>query len=192
MEPRFFATPAAFRRWMKANHDRATELWVGYYRKGTGRKSITWPESVDVALCFGWIDGVRRSIDEERYTNRFTPRRPTSNWSQKNIARIQELIAEGLVEPAGLAAFERLERTRQYSFENTGVEFPPDLEKLFRADRKAWSFFQAQPPGYRRLATWWVVSAKRQETRQRRLAVLRDDSRAARRLDMFQPGQPRK
>jgi uncharacterized protein YdeI (YjbR/CyaY-like superfamily) len=185
LKPRFFKTPAAFRAWLEKNHDRQTELWVGYYRKSSGRASITWQESVDEALCFGWIDGVRKRVDEVSYTNRFTPRKKRSNWSEINLRRVQDLIAEGRMTPAGLQVYESrdAERPAKYSFEQRNAPaFDPDLEARFRRNRKAWEFFQAQPPGYRRLATFWVVSAKREETRLRRLATLIADSAARRRL----------
>jgi uncharacterized protein YdeI (YjbR/CyaY-like superfamily) len=185
MKPQFFETAAGFRKWLRKNHKTAVELWVGYYKKGTGRKSITHPEAVDEALCFGWIDGVRKSVDEESYTNRFTPRKKGGNWSRINIARVEELIREGRMQKAGLAAFEARDRDRpaSYSFEQRDhPEFTPDQARRFRANKAAWKFFQAQPPGYRRLATFWVVSAKREETQLRRLATLIKDSAAARRL----------
>jgi uncharacterized protein YdeI (YjbR/CyaY-like superfamily) len=176
--PRFFATPDAFRAWLAQHHDSADELLVGFHKKASGAPSITWPESVDEALCFGWIDGVRRSIDDDRYTIRFTPRRARSIWSQKNLARYRELDTEGRVEPAGRRAFEGRDeaRTRQYSFEQDAAEFTAAQAKAFRANTDAWAFFRSQPPSYRKPATWWVVSAKKEETRARRLATLIDDS----------------
>jgi uncharacterized protein YdeI (YjbR/CyaY-like superfamily) len=179
MKPIFFATPDEFRAWLDAHHAEETELWVGFYKKETGRPSITWPESVDQALCFGWIDGVRKRIDEESYAIRFTPRRARSNWSAVNIKRVQELTDLGLMRPAGLDAFARRteDRSEVYSFEQRGSpELGEEFERLFRADPAAWDFFQAQPAGYRRTATWWVVSAKKDETRRKRLATLIEDS----------------
>lgn len=180
----YFADPAAFRRWLKAHHARADEQWVGYHKRGTGVPSMTWPESVDEALCYGWIDGLRRSVDDARYRIRFTPRRPKSVWSTKNIARVKELIEEGRMRPAGLAAWKRREedRSRRYSFEQGKVALPMEFLKLLKSDAKAWSFFSKQPPGYRKQATWWVISAKREETRKRRLATLIDDSAAGVRI----------
>jgi uncharacterized protein YdeI (YjbR/CyaY-like superfamily) len=179
MKPIFFATPKDFRRWLDEHHADETELWVGYYKKGSGRPSITWPESVDEALCFGWIDGVRKSVDEESYAIRFTPRRARSTWSAVNIKRVQELIDLGRMRPAGLEAFEERaeERSGIYAYEQREkAELGEEFEGLFRANGAAWVFFQAQPAGYRKAATWWVVSAKREETRRRRLATLIEDS----------------
>jgi uncharacterized protein YdeI (YjbR/CyaY-like superfamily) len=182
-EPTFFATPADFRAWLEEHHASAAELLVGFHKKGSGRPSITWPEAVDQALCFGWIDGVRRSIDDDSYSIRFTPRMPTSTWSAVNVARVEELARQGLMHPAGLEAFARRspERTATYSYEQrAAAALDPEQERRLRADAAAWAFFQAQPPWYRRAATWWVVSAKREETRERRLARLIEDSAAAR------------
>jgi uncharacterized protein YdeI (YjbR/CyaY-like superfamily) len=184
-EPRFFATPQEFRAWLEDNHATATELLVGFHKAGTGRESMTWTESVREALCFGWIDGVRRSLGAESYTIRFTPRKPASTWSTRNVRHAEELIAEGRMAEAGLAAFEARtpERTGIYSFERRD---PPRLAQAqqdeFRAHPAAWEFFESQPPSYRRTALHWVVSAKREETRARRLAKLIDDSEAGRRL----------
>jgi uncharacterized protein YdeI (YjbR/CyaY-like superfamily) len=181
----FFATPAEWRRWLEKNHATAAELSVGFYKKGSGRPSITWPESVDEALCFGWIDGVRRTIDEESYRIRFTPRRARSIWSAVNVKRVAALTEAGRMTEAGLRAFAARseERTGVYSFEQ-GREptlSPADMKQL-RANAAAWKFFQAQPPSYRRPATWWVVSAKQETTRRRRLATLITDSANGRRL----------
>ena len=173
--PTFFATPNAFRAWLAAHHDSAAELWVGFHKKGTGAPSLTWPESVDEALCYGWIDGIRKSLGAERYTIRFTPRKPRSNWSAVNVARVAELTALGRMTPAGLAAFERRapERTGIYAYEQRKTAaLAPAEERAFRAERAAWRFFERQPPSYRQLALWWVVTAKREETRRRRLAEL--------------------
>jgi uncharacterized protein YdeI (YjbR/CyaY-like superfamily) len=179
MHPRFFATPAEFRAWLEENHASSQELWVGYYKKGSGKPSITWPESVDQALCFGWIDGLRRGIDDVSYAIRFTPRQPRSNWSAVNIKRVEELTRLGLMRPAGLKAFAARsgERSGVYSFEQKeAVELGEAYERRFRADEAAWAFFQAQAAWYRRTAIWWVISAKKEETRQKRLATLIDDS----------------
>jgi len=181
----FFATPEKWRRWLEKNHARADEVWLGMHRKGSGTPSITWPEAVDEALCFGWIDGIRKSIDGTRYKNRFTPRKKTSNWSQVNIARVTALTKEGRMAPAGLAAFEARDPRRSgvYSFEQReNPTLGAAFEKQFRANRKAWEWFQAQAPYYRRLATFWVVSAKQEATRERRLATLIADSAAGRRI----------
>jgi uncharacterized protein YdeI (YjbR/CyaY-like superfamily) len=181
--PRFFATPAAFRTWLERNHETARELLVGFHKRGTGRRSITWPESVDEALCFGWIDGVRRSLGDHGYTIRFTPRRPTSAWSAVNVARVAALTKLGHMRPAGLRAFaaRKPEKTGVYSFERSrAATLPTPLEQRLRADRKAAAFFDSQPPWYRRTAIHWVTSAKREETRERRLAILIRDSAAGR------------
>jgi uncharacterized protein YdeI (YjbR/CyaY-like superfamily) len=186
--PTFFATPDAFRAWLAAHHDSAEELWVGFYKKDTGKPSITWPESVDEALCHGWIDGVRKSLGAESYVIRFTPRKPRSNWSAVNVARVAELTKLGRMTPAGLAAFERRapEKTGIYAYEQRKTAaLDPAEEKAFRAHRAAWAFFEAQPPGYRQLALWWVVTAKRAETRQRRLATLVDVCAREERLAQF-------
>jgi len=177
--PTFFATPAAFCAWLELHHDTAKELLVGFYKVGSGQPSITWPQSVDEALCFGWIDGVRRRIDEASYSIRFTPRRPRSIWSAVNIARVQELTQLGLMRPAGLAACEARsgDRSAIYAYEQPGgVALSADDEQSFRANEPAWAFFQAQPAWYRRTATWWVISAKKEETRRKRLLTLIDDS----------------
>jgi uncharacterized protein YdeI (YjbR/CyaY-like superfamily) len=187
--PTFFPAPAAFRQWLRKHHKTATELWVGYYKKDSGRQSITWPESVDEALCFGWIDGIRKSIDAECYTNRFTPRRPGSNWSAINTRRAAELIAEGRMQPAGLAAYQLRDekKTAVYSFENRPAALSPALQSRFRANATAWRFWQAQPPGYRKLMTWHVMSAKRDETRARRLDVLVAQCAAGQRIEPMKP-----
>jgi uncharacterized protein YdeI (YjbR/CyaY-like superfamily) len=187
VKPTFFETPADFRRWLKRNHDKASELLVGFYKKDSGRPSITWPESVDQALSFGWIDGVRKRIDDVSYTIRFTPRKRGSNWSAVNIRRVGELKKLGLMQPGGLKAFEQrtAEKSAIYSYENAPKELPAADEKKFRANKKAWTYFNAQPPSYRRVAIHWVVSAKREETRARRLALLIDDSSQERRLAAY-------
>ncbi|MFL6446867.1 MAG: YdeI/OmpD-associated family protein [Bryobacteraceae bacterium] len=182
MEPRFFARPADWRKWLEQNHAREKEVLVGFYKRETGKPSITWPESVDAALCFGWIDGVRRGIDAESYSIRFTPRRPRSFWSRVNVQRAGELIASGLMHPAGLRAFESREGERSgvYSFEQKEIAFDKDQEREFKKDKAAWQFFQSQAPWYRRAATWWVISAKRDETKAKRLKALIADSAAGR------------
>jgi uncharacterized protein YdeI (YjbR/CyaY-like superfamily) len=186
--PTFFATPAAFRRWLEKNHAKAAELWVGFHKKGSGRPSLTWPESVDEALCFGWIDGVRYRVDEASYKIRFTPRQAKSIWSNVNVKRVAELKKLGRMMPAGLKAFEKADPKRSgiYAYERESAQLDPALEKRFRADAKAWAFFRAQPPGYQRLIAYWVVSAKQEETRLRRLARLIADSAAGRRVGMLE------
>jgi uncharacterized protein YdeI (YjbR/CyaY-like superfamily) len=183
MKPTFFATPAHFREWLEEHHEAKTELLVGFYKKGTGRPSITWPESVDEALSFGWIDGVRRSLGEHAYTIRFTPRKTTSIWSAINVGRVAVLVKEGRMRPAGARAFaaRTAERTGVYSFErNAAAKLSSDQEALLRKNRKAAAYFDAKPPWYRRAAIHWVISAKREETRDRRLAQLIADSAAGR------------
>jgi uncharacterized protein YdeI (YjbR/CyaY-like superfamily) len=172
-KPLFFATPAVFRRWLRANRSKGDELWVGYYKRHTGRPSLTWPESVDEALCFGWIDGIRRSLDADSYMIRFTPRRSRSQWSDVNIVRAQALIAEGRMQPAGLRAFEaRPARETGYSYERAKASLTPEDEQTFRRAKRAWSWFQSRPPGYRRTVAHWVASAKKPETRAKRLREL--------------------
>lgn len=180
----YFDSPAAFRAWLESNHASERELLVGFWKRATGRPSPTWSESVDQALCFGWIDGVRRSVDDERYTIRFTPRRPTSIWSRLNLEKYAALDAAGLIAPAGRAAFEARdpERTDRYSFERENVAFSDELRALLDADPAARRFFDAQPKSYREPATWYVMSAKREETRRRRMAELVRDSAAGLRI----------
>jgi uncharacterized protein YdeI (YjbR/CyaY-like superfamily) len=175
VKPIFFAKPSAFRAWLEKHHLGAKELLVGFHKKGTGTRSVTWPESVDQALCFGWIDGVRKRLDDERYTIRFTPRRPASTWSTVNIKRVAELEKLGLMRPAGLAAFDRRseEKSRIYSYEQRYTATLEDAHlKRLKSNKKAWAFFQAQPPWYRRVAIYRVVSAKKEETRLKRLDAL--------------------
>jgi uncharacterized protein YdeI (YjbR/CyaY-like superfamily) len=188
MEPtgvRYFATPADWRRWLAANHARAAEQWVGFYKRGSGRPSITWPESVDEALCFGWIDGVRKSLDAERYVIRFTPRKPGSIWSAINLRKVKELERAGLMRAAGRAVLAARDpkRARVYSFEQRKeLVLSPAHAKRLRGEIAAWAWFSAQAPWYRRTAVFWVVSAKREETRERRLGILIADSAAGLRI----------
>jgi uncharacterized protein YdeI (YjbR/CyaY-like superfamily) len=184
MEPIFFESTVEFRAWLEAHHETATELWVGFYKKASGKPSMTWSEAVDQALCFGWIDGVRRSVGEDGYANRFTPRKPRSNWSNVNIAKVETLTAQGLMMPAGLRAFEQRDAARSgvYSFEKRPESLPPEYEARFKEYPAAWDFYLAQPPGYRRLTAHWVTSAKREETRLKRLATLIEDSANGRRI----------
>jgi uncharacterized protein YdeI (YjbR/CyaY-like superfamily) len=188
----FFRTPADWRAWLEAHAAEETELWVGFHKRGAGETGITWRESVDQALCFGWIDGRRQSIDGTRYRIRFSPRKPSSIWSTVNVARVGELAAQGLMHPAGLEAFarRRQERSGVYSHEQAGEpQLAAEHEELFRERSEAWAYFRAQPPSYRKAATWWIVNAKRPETRARRLATLIDDSAAGRRVRHLQrPG----
>ena len=185
--PKFFATPAQWRDWLEKNHDKATELWVGLHKKGTGRASITWPQSVDEALCFGWIDGIRKSIDADSYAIRFTPRKKGSHWSLVNIRRVPELIRDKRMHPMGLRAFEARDPKKSglYSFERlANAKLSPAELKKFKANARAWKFFEAQPPGYRRLMLFRVVSAKREETRARRLESLIEVSASGKRMEL--------
>ena len=178
-EVRFFATPSDWRRWLEENHATSRVLRVGFHKKGSGQPSITWPEAVDQALCFGWIDGVRRSIDDKDYEIRFTPRKAGSNWSAVNVKRVRQLTEQGLMRPAGRKAFEarKPENTGIYSFEQREhAVLDPAHEARFRANPQAWSYFESRPPSYRKAAIWWIVSAKQEATRLRRLQSLIDDS----------------
>jgi uncharacterized protein YdeI (YjbR/CyaY-like superfamily) len=189
----FFASPSEWRAWLEQHHDDTRELWVGFYKKGSGRPGITRSEAVDEALCFGWIDGVAKGVDDVSWAMRFTPRRPRSNWSAVNIKRVGELTELGRMHPAGLDAFEKRSRERSgvYSHEQRDLAALGDAyERRFRANAKAWEFFQAQTDWYRRGATWWVVSAKKEATRLKRLATLIDDSEHGRTIaPMTRPGR---
>ncbi len=179
MKPVFFPSPSDWHAWLEEHHETHQELLVGFHKKDSGKPSITWPEAVDGALCFGWIDGVRESLNETSYVIRFTPRRPRSIWSAINIKRVAELTKLGLMRPAGMQAFEKRtgDRSEIYAYEQRkGAKLSAAYEKKFRANKRAWKFFQAQPPWYRRTASWWVISAKKEETRLKRLAQLIDDS----------------
>lgn len=184
-KPLFFPSPTAWRSWLEKHHAVATELWVGFYKRDSGRPSITWPESVDCALCFGWIDGIRKSIDEISYKIRFTPRKPRSIWSAVNVERVTELSKMGIMRPAGLAAFQKRvgKRSEIYSYEQRQkAELPPAYQELLRLQTTAWKFFSAQPPGYQRLCSWWVISAKKEETKKKRLALLIECSKRKQRI----------
>ena len=191
MKPAFFQSAADFRDWLARHHATARELLVGFYRKESGRGGITYPEALDEALAFGWIDGVRKRIDAEAYTIRFTPRKPGSTWSAVNIKRVGELTAQGLMKPPGLRAFDERDeqKTRQYSYEREQGKLDPALDATLRANRKAAAFFDAQPPGYRKTATFWVMSAKQEETRARRLAHLIERSASGARIDLLNPNR---
>jgi uncharacterized protein YdeI (YjbR/CyaY-like superfamily) len=190
MPPTYFPSPSAFRDWLLANHESATELVVGFHKVGTGAPSMTWAESVREALCFGWIDGVRHRVDESRYTIRFTPRKTGSIWSAVNVKHVEELIAAGRMRPAGLRAFEarRDAKTGVYSFEQDAVALPAEFLAIFRKQKQAWRWFEASAPSYRREATWWVVSAKREDTRERRLQTLIACSAEGLRIPQMRPG----
>jgi uncharacterized protein YdeI (YjbR/CyaY-like superfamily) len=185
---KIFAGASDFRDWLQKNHDKEQELVLGIYNQSGDKISVTYRQALDEALCFGWIDGVRHSVDETTYTVRFTPRKARSYWSAVNIRRFAELEKLGRVRPAGQAAFnQRSQESGKYSFENRTGELDGALEKQFKANKKAWEFFKAQPPGYQRTAAFWVMSAKREETRLNRLGTLIKDSAAVRRLKMLTP-----
>jgi uncharacterized protein YdeI (YjbR/CyaY-like superfamily) len=184
MKVRYFKSANDFRRWLEKNHAITQELWVGYCKKSSQQPSITWPESVDEALCFGWIDGIRKSVDDLRYTIRFTPRRRGSIWSAVNIKRAQELSDKGLMKPHGMAAFDARKENRSgiYSYEQRGASLDGSYEKRLRQNKAAWDFFYAQPPSYRKATGWWVVSAKQEATRLKRLEKLIRESARRKRL----------
>jgi uncharacterized protein YdeI (YjbR/CyaY-like superfamily) len=183
VKPLLFASPAEWRHWLATHHKRSNELWVGFYKRESGRPSITWPEAVDEALCYGWIDGVRRRVNRQRYTIRFTPRRASSTWSAVNVRQVQALIKCGRMRAAGTRAYlaRRQANTGIYSFEQRRkAKLPPVFQRQFKASTAAWRFFQSQAPWYQRTAIWWVISAKREETRRKRLSILIEDSAHAR------------
>ncbi len=184
MKPAFFASSSEFRRWLEKNHASAPELWIGFWKVHTAKGGLTYEQAVDESLCFGWIDGLVRRYDESAYMQRFTPRRPKSIWSAINIGKVEALQKAGRMAPAGVKAFAARDPARSsvYSFENRDVVLDPACEKRFRARKKAWAFFEKQPPGYRRLAAHWVMRAKREETRERRLAQLVADSALGKRV----------
>jgi len=180
MSPIFFETQQDFRKWLKKNHKKETEILVGFYKVGTGKPSMTWSESVDQALCFGWIDAVRKSIDKDRYQIRFTQRKANSIWSAVNIKKVSALIEKGLMQPAGIAAFEKRQehKSKVYSFENESRDFSPELEKQFKANKKAWLYFQSLAPSYKKTSIHWVMTAKQEATKIKRLDQLIKDSAA--------------
>ena len=192
MPPTFFRTPSQLREWLETYHTTTDELWIGYYKKDTGKPSITWPESVDQALCYGWIDGVRKRIDDISYTIRFTPRKSGSIWSSVNITRAQALIAQGHMQPAGLDAYQvrRENKSGIYSYEQRSVELPEPYNLMLKKNRVAWSFFQAQPPSHRKAVSWWIISAKREETRLKRLEKLIEYSVQGHTLPELTPRTP--
>ena len=194
MQPTFFKSQSDFRGWLDKHHDSVKELLVGFHKKNSGHPSITWPESVDAALCFGWIDGIRRSIDDISYTIRFTPRKPTSTWSSINIKRARELVDQGLMQPAGLKAFQLRKENKSgiYSYEQRREKLPDPYEKKLKQNKAAWAFFQAQPPSYRRAVYWWVVSARKEETRLKRLQKLIEESYEGQRISQFTSRSPAK
>ncbi len=183
MKVTHFASPGEFRLWLEAHNRNVGELWVGFYNKQSGKGGLTYQEALDQALCFGWIDGIRKKVDEHSYTNRFTPRKPQSNWSRVNIARVRKLSADGLMAEPGLVAFGRRDRRgARYSYQRRRARLAPADERAFRLNRRAWRYFTSQPAGYRRLASFWVGSAKREGTRLRRLAALIEASGNGRRI----------
>ena len=178
MAPTFFANQTAFRKWLEKNHKKEKELLVGFYKVASGKQNMTWTQSVDQALCFGWIDGVRKSIDSDSYQIRFTRRKPTSTWSAVNIQKIAELTKQGLMHPAGVASFENRKENKSkiYSYENDEVPFSPQLRKQFKANKSAWSYFQSLAPSYRKTSTNWVMNARQDTTKLKRLNELIADS----------------
>ena len=184
MKIKYFKSAHDFRRWLEKNHAITQELWVGYHKKSSRQPSITWPESVDEALCFGWIDGIRKSVDDLRYTSRFTPRRRGSIWSAVNIKRARELSEKGLMKPPGMAAFNARKENKSgiYSYEQRSANLDAPYEKRLRQNKAAWDFFYAQPPSYRKAIGWWIVSAKQEATRLKRLEKLIEGSANRKRL----------
>ncbi len=184
VKAKFFATPKELRAWLRKNHASASEIWVGFYKKHIGKPSITWPESVDEALCVGWIDGIRKTINEESYQIRFTPRRRGSIWSAINIKRVAALTNEKRMQPAGLVAFAARTENKSgiYSYEQRSEQLPDPYAGLMRRNKAAWKFLEAQPPSYRKTIGWWVTSAKREETRRKRLQKVITESAHGRRL----------
>jgi uncharacterized protein YdeI (YjbR/CyaY-like superfamily) len=192
-KPKFFRTANEFQAWLSKHHTTQTELLVGFFKKGSGKPSITYPEALDEALAIGWIDGVRRNLTEDSYTIRFSPRTAKSIWSKVNMKRVEELKAAGRMRPEGLAVFERRDPKRSgvYSYEREHAAFGPDELKALKAETKARTFFEAQPPGYRRVITFWVMSAKKPETRARRLEILIGHSRKGERMPLLTSSKPK-
>jgi uncharacterized protein YdeI (YjbR/CyaY-like superfamily) len=184
LKPEFFQTPEDFRAWLEKNHATATELWVGFYKKDSGKPGITWPESVDQALCYGWIDGIRRRVDEISYQIRFTPRRRGSIWSAINIKRARELVRQKQMRPAGIKAFAaRIEnKSGIYSYEQRTTELEEPYATYMKKNKAAWNFFNEQPPSYRKMIGWWIITAKKEETRMARLTRLISESAKGKRL----------
>ncbi|EIE03119.1 YdeI/OmpD-associated family protein [Leptospira licerasiae] len=184
MTPKFFKTGKEFRSWLSKNHNKESELLLGFYKTKSSKKGISYGEAIDQALCFGWIDGIRKGIDEDSYSARFTPRKRGSIWSKVNIKRIQELIQEGLVQESGLQAFHSdKKKTAQYSFEQSEIKLPSPYKRQFQENTKAWEFFKNQAPYYQRTSIWWVISPKKEETRLKRLDILIFDSKSQKRID---------
>jgi uncharacterized protein YdeI (YjbR/CyaY-like superfamily) len=187
----FFPKQSDLRKWFEKNHEKEKELIVGFYKKDSGKPSITWPESVDEALCFGWIDGIRRSIDKISYSIRFTPRNPKSVWSAINIKKVENLTKLGLMKPAGITAFQKLTQNKSkiYSFEQRVVILDKKLEDIFKKNKNAWKFFSEQAPSYKKTSAYWVMSAKQEETRLRRLNILINDSANGLRIALLRKNQ---
>ena len=189
VKPKFFKEPADFREWLQKHHETSKELFVGFYKKSSGKKSITYPEALDEALCFGWIDGLRKGIDEISYTQRFSPRKPRSIWSLINVRHVERLKKEGRMQSSGLAAYALREdkRTGVYSFENRPRELSSEFQKLFQKNQKAWEFFKNQPPYYQRTLSFYVMAAKQEATRLRRLQQLIESSARGKRHGLIEP-----
>ena len=190
----FFPTQKHLRKWFEKNHKKEKELFVGYYKVSSGKLSVTWSESVDEALCFGWIDGIRKSIDEESYCIRFTQRKPTSNWSAINIKKVEDLTKLGLMKPEGLKAFgyRKEGNSKIYAYENPKVEFDKSFEKTFKANKKAWAFYQTTTPTYRKVTTRWVMSAKQESTKLKRLNELINDCSLGKNIKAMSYGKKQK
>lgn len=184
VQPTFFASQSDFRKWLEGNHNKKTELFVGFYKVNSGKPSMTWSQAVDQAICFGWIDGVRKSIDQDVYFIRFTPRKPTSIWSSVNIKKVEELSNQGLMQPAGLAsfAFRKEHKSRIYAYEKEAIILSAGFEEKFKENKKAWAFFQSLPPSYHKSAINWVMTGKQEATRVKRLEELIKDSEAGRKI----------
>jgi uncharacterized protein YdeI (YjbR/CyaY-like superfamily) len=191
IKPVFFPTQKDLRKWLEKNYKKKKELFAGYYKVSSGKPSVTWSQSVDEALCFGWIDGIRRSVDEESYCIRFTPRNPKSNWSAVNIKKVEKLIKLGLMKPEGLKAFSlrKENKSKVYSYENPPVDLDKTYKKLFKANKKAWAFYQSTTPTYRKVTTRWVMSAKQEITRLKRLNELMRDCAADKKIKSMNYGK---
>jgi uncharacterized protein YdeI (YjbR/CyaY-like superfamily) len=181
---KYFKNVKEFRTWLKKNHNTEKELWAGFYKKSSGRISVSYPEAVDTALCFGWIDGIRKSVDELSYTNRFTPRNPNSNWSAVNIKKVEELKKLGLMEPAGMAVYAK-RREDKSEVERTTVELGEKYRKIFKKNIKAWKYFNTETPSYKKITILWIMSAKREETRMKRLEVIISNSENGERIPLL-------
>jgi len=192
MKITYFKTQAEFRKWLEKNHEMLSEVWVGFHKKSSLKPSITYPQALDEALCYGWIDGVRKNVNEASYTIRFTPRKKQSHWSAVNIKRFEELLKLNLVMAAGSEAFRNSDKKKAliYSEERKAAKLDSVYEKKFKSNKKAWGFFTTQPPGYQRVCVFWIMSAKQEGTRQRRLKLLMDYSQIQKRLEMFKPNKP--